>query len=122
MYGVKDENMSSDAFVAMASSATGIGDPDIVSQHIFGSSKVRKLSPTSATAWRQMRAEHMRITQHPRKVGGHGHAHGALQFFYEKVDGRWKISGLRGWADFMEGDILIVFPSWPGKDKARWAY
>lgn len=114
--------MSADAFVAMASSATGIGDPDIVSQHFLGSSKVRKLSPTSATAWRQMRAAHMRITQNPRKEIAKGHAHGALQFFYEKVDGRWKISGLRGWGDFMEGDILCVFPSWPGKDKAKWAY
>ena len=113
--------MSSDDYIAMASSSQGLGDPDIVSQHLLATSKVRKLSPTTATAWRQLRAAHIRITQNPRKEIAKAHAHGVLQFFYEKIDDAWKISGMKGWGDFMEGDILSVFPSWPGKGKVKWA-
>ena len=113
--------MPSESYVAMASSSQGLGDPDIVSQHLLASSRVRKLSPTTATAERQLRAAHMWISHNPRKEVASAHAHATLQFYFEKVDGHWKISGMKGSGDFMEGDILSVFPAWPGKDKAKWA-
>ena len=119
VYGLKDENMSADAYVSLASGA--LNDPEVVSQHLLAAATVRKLSPSTATAWRQLRAAHMRITKNPRKEVT-AHAHGILQFFYEKSDDGWKMSGIKGWGDFMEGDILSVFPSWPGKGKADWAF
>lgn len=100
-----------------------LGDPETPTQHLLASGKVRKLSATTATVEYQIRAAHMRITKNPRKEVAKGHAHGTLEFSYQKIDDGWRVSGLRAVGDFMEGDILSVFPTWPGKgNNLQWAY
>lgn len=113
--------MAIDDYIALVSGS--LGDPDIASQHLLASCKVRSISPTTATVEFQLRAAHMRIEQNPRKEVAMGHAHGILQFYYQKFDDGWKISGMRAVGDFVEGDILAVFPTWPGKgNDVKWAY
>lgn len=114
--------MAAEDYIAMASSPKMLGDPDVQSQHFLGSADVQKLSPTTASAEYQLRAAHLRLTKSPRKEVARAHAHGVIQFFYENTTTGWKISGIKGWADFMEGDILAVFPSWAGKGNVSWAY
>ncbi|OQV09749.1 hypothetical protein CLAIMM_13838 [Cladophialophora immunda] len=93
VYGFKEENMSPTDYVALIQGS--LSDPETATQHLLASSKVRKLSATTATVEYQIRAAHMRITKNPRKEVAKGHAHGILQFFYRKLDTGWKISGMR---------------------------
>jgi hypothetical protein len=121
VYGFKKEKMSPNDYVGLIQDS--LGDPETVTQHLLASSKVRKLSATTATVEYQIRAAHMRVTKNPRKEVARGHAHGILEFSYQKLDDGWKVSGLKATGDFMEGDILSVFPTWPGKaNDVKWAY
>lgn len=106
--------MTPEAYVAMCNSADMLGDPGVKTQHLLVASKVRKLSSTKATAWRQIRAGHVKFDIVTAQQTAKAHGHGVLQFFYEKVDdSQWKLCGLKAYSDFFEGNIRSVFPTFP---------
>lgn len=99
--------------MANISGPDALGPPYTKTMHVFAASKVRKLSAVSATAWRQIKAHNFRFDQKTKEIVGKGHGHGVLQFFYEKIDHDWKLTGVKAVNDFMEGDIQSVYPTYP---------
>lgn len=106
--------MTPEAYVAMCNSADMLGDRGVKTQHLLAGSKVRKLSSTKATAWRQIRVGHVKFDIVTAQQTAKAHGYGVVQFFYEKVDdSQWKLCGVKTYSDFFEGNIRSVFPTFP---------
>ncbi|KAL8711480.1 MAG: hypothetical protein Q9220_004138 [cf. Caloplaca sp. 1 TL-2023] len=94
-------------YIAMASSPSVLGDPDLMTQHFIGASRWEKISEEEVVGWHQMRVPHQRYVTDKetgeRKVGVKGHAHGVNCHWYRKVEGKWKFAGLAPtirWGEF----------------------
>ncbi|KAF5987292.1 hypothetical protein FCOIX_995 [Fusarium coicis] len=94
--GEKWDAMPAKGFVAMVSDPGFVGDPLVVSQHFIGASKYEALSDGRIIGTHQLRAAHQRYTGPDKKtVEAKGHCHAVMQHTYAKIDGEWKLAGLK---------------------------
>ncbi|KAL4862724.1 Scytalone dehydratase [Aspergillus spectabilis] len=119
--GKKWSKMSAEEFVQMAGSKHFLGGPDIYTQHLLGSSCYEKLSDTEINGKYQIRAAHVRYTDlETKEVKAKGHGHGVIHHSYEKIDGQWKLSGLRPqvrWNEYnFAGVVGDAFEWWQSQE------
>ena len=94
--GHKWESMPADDFVRIMAQMGFVGDPLVHTQHHIGASKWEKLSEEEVVGHHQLRAAHQRYTSgNPREVEGKGSGHAVVRHFYRKIDGVWKLAGLK---------------------------
>jgi scytalone dehydratase len=116
--------MSAEDFVAIAGSEHFLGDPAISTQHFLGSSRFERSSDTEIIGTHQIRAAHLRYTDGERKeVRAKGHGHGVVYHSYKKVDGQWKLSGVRPQVRWNEHDFAAVvgnaFAWWQSQNESN---
>lgn len=101
--------MSSEEFVQVAGSKHFLGDANIYTQHLLGSSCYEKLSDTEINGKYQIRAAHVRYTDlETKEVKAKGHGHGVVHHSYKKIDGQWKLSGVRPQVRWTEDNFAEV--------------
>ena len=65
-------------------------------QHHIGASKWQKISDEEVVGHHQLRAAHQRYTSLDLKtVENKGHGHAMVKHLYKKINGEWKLAGLR---------------------------
>lgn len=102
-------SMPAEEFVRVMSNIGFVGDPLVHTQHHIGASKWAKISDEEAIGHHQLRAAHQRYTALDRKtVENKGHGHAMVTHFYRKVDGQWKLAGLRPTVRWHELDFEKV--------------
>lgn len=100
------DNLTPDAYVAILSDKKLLGGQRLKTQHLLGGARWERLSNNSVTAEHQIRVAHQRYTKDDLKeVANKGHAHGATQHWYKKVDGVWKLEGVQPMMGFTEYDL-----------------
>jgi scytalone dehydratase len=108
--------MSTDDFVAMASSTTVLGDKTLRTQHFIGGTKWEKVSDDEIIGYHQLRVPHQRYKDESQKeVIMKGHAHSTNKHWYKKEDGVWKFAGLNPDIRWHEYDFDRIFES--GRDE-----
>ncbi|KAF2168628.1 hypothetical protein M409DRAFT_21373 [Zasmidium cellare ATCC 36951] len=113
VFGYKNDSLTPEAYVETFPSPDMLGNPNVKTQHLLVASTVRQLSSTIAVAGRQIRAMHVLYNPDTKKEIARSSGHGVLQFTYEKVEGVWKIAGLKASNDFFDNEMRGVFPSFP---------
>ncbi|KAK5057511.1 centractin- actin- protein of the dynactin complex [Exophiala bonariae] len=94
--GNKWDALPAEEFVGMVSSEGFVGDPLVDTQHFLGGSKFEKISDDEVFGYHQLRAAHQRYTDAGKKtVEAKGHGHALIRHYYKKIDGDWKLAGLR---------------------------
>ena len=102
--------MPAEEFVRVMSQIGFVGDPLVHTQHHIGASKWVKISDDEAIGHHQLRAAHQRYTAADRKtVENKGHGHAMVKHFYRKVDGEWKLAGLRPTVRWNEFEFERMF-------------
>ena len=102
--------MPSEEFVEMVGSQGFVGDPVVDTQHFIGGSKFEKVSDTESTGYHQLRAAHQRYTGPDRKeVEAKGHGHAVIQHYYKKINGEWKLAGLKPTVRWNEYNFEKIF-------------
>ena len=102
--------MPADAFVAMASDAKFLGNPQLKTQHLVGTSKWTKTSETEITGCHQMRVAHQKYADEKMtEVAAKGHAHGKGTICYRMVEGVWKFAGVEPDIRWYEYDHDMIF-------------
>lgn len=108
--GRKWENLPAEEFVGIMSHAGFLGDPLIHTQHHLGASKWEKLSEDEVLGHHQLRAAHQRYTGPDKQtVENKGHGHALIKHWYRKVDGQWKLAGLRPTVRWNEFEFEKIF-------------
>lgn len=88
--------MPADDFVGIMSHVGFIGDPLVHTQHHIGASKWQVLPDGEVIGHHQLRAAHQRYTDRTlQTVENKGHGHAMIRHLYRKVDGQWKLAGLK---------------------------
>ncbi|KEF54829.1 scytalone dehydratase [Exophiala aquamarina CBS 119918] len=106
----KWDEMPSEEFVGMVSSEGFVGDPLVDTQHFIGASKFERVSDDEVFGHHQLRAAHQRYTKSDKKeVEAKGHGHALMRHYYKKVDGQWKLAGLRPTVRWNEYDFHKIF-------------
>ena len=104
------EAMSADDFVRMASDPGFLGDPLVKTQHLLGQTWWEKISEEDVIGHHQLRAAHNRFTDLTfQRVDRRGHGQATNELFYKKIDGEWKLSGIRPFPRWNEYDFEYVF-------------
>ncbi|MCJ1399070.1 hypothetical protein MMC11_002272 [Xylographa trunciseda] len=104
------EDMPMSDFVDMVSSPKFLGDPLVRTQHLMGASKYERVSETEVIGHHQIRAAHQRYTGPDRlTVENRGHGHSFIKHWYRKVDGVWKLAGLRPEVYWNEHNFEKIF-------------
>lgn len=105
--------MAADEFVNIMSNVGFVGDPLVHTQHHIGASKWQKMSDHSVVGHHQLRAAHQRYTAPDmRIVENKGHGHAVIRLHYTKMEGEWKLAGLRPtvrWNEFEYDKIFRGF-------------
>ena len=91
------------------SSPVFLGDPLIRTQHLMGASRYEKTSETEITGHHQIRAAHQRYKPDGVTVENRGHGHSFVMHWYAKVDGQWKLCGLKPEVYWNEHDFDKIF-------------
>ena len=105
--GSLHENLSPDEYVAILSGPKLLGDKRMKTQHFIGASKWECLSDGTVQAWHQMRVAHQRYANEDLAVViNKGHAHGAIQHLYRKIEGAWKLEGVVPKHEWSEYDLF----------------
>lgn len=87
-----------------------LGDPLVHTQHHIGASKWQKLSDDEVIGYHQLRAAHQRYTGPDLKVvENKGHGHAMIKHWYRKVNGDWKLAGLRPTVRWNEFEFEQIF-------------
>ena len=108
--GHKWEHMPANDFVDIMSHIGFIGDPLVHTQHHIGASKWHKLSEESIIGHHQLRAAHQRYTTSDMTVvENKGHGHAMIRHYYKKLDGEWKLAGLRPTVRWNEFEFDQIF-------------
>lgn len=90
------EDMPAEDFVAMASSAKMFGSPLLRTQHLLGGSRLDCVSSTEVTAYHQVRSESIKLSEEDLKsVVDVSSRRVLVRMNYVKIDGQWKISGMK---------------------------
>ncbi|KAB8238263.1 Scytalone dehydratase [Aspergillus alliaceus] len=93
-------HMKSEEFISMMSSPDLLGDPLIHTQHLLG-----------GTGYERIRAAHQRYANLDlTSVAHRGHGHGIVKHWYKKIDGYWKLAGIRPEMYWTEHDFDKIFP------------
>ena len=96
--------------MGVISHAGFLGDPLIHTQHHLGASKWEKLSEEEVIGHHQLRAAHQRYTGPDKQtVENKGHGHALIKHWYRKVDGEWKLAGLRPSVRWNEFEFEKIF-------------
>ncbi|KAJ4247097.1 Pituitary homeobox 2 [Fusarium torreyae] len=94
--GTARETMSAEDFMLRMSDKNLLGNPLVSTQHFIGASKYEQLSETLATGLHQIRAAHQRYTGPDKNaVEAKGHGHATMLHTYRKIEGEWKIAGVK---------------------------
>ena len=102
--------MSADDFLRMVSDAGFLGDPLVKTQHLLGATWWEKISDTEVIGHHQLRAAHNRFTDLTfQRVDRRGHGQATNEHFYKKIDGAWKLSGVRPTPRWNEYDFEQIF-------------
>ena len=102
--------MSADDYVRMASDPGFLGDPLVKTQHLLGQTWWEKISDTEVVGHHQLRAAHNRWTDTSmQRLDRRGHGHASNEHFYQKIDGVWKMSGIRPTPHWNEFDFEFIF-------------
>ena len=102
--------MPAEEFVRVMSHIGFVGDPLVHTQHHIGASKWSKISDDEAIGHHQLRAAHQRYTALDLKtVESKGHGHAMVKHFYRKVEGEWKLAGLRPTVRWNEFEFEKIF-------------
>jgi scytalone dehydratase len=105
-------DMESDAFIAMMSAPDFVGNPLIRTQHLLGAVSYKYVSEDEIIAIHQIRAAHQRYSDDTlATVVYHAHGYGRIQHWYKRVEGAWKLSGLRPAMYWSENEVSKIF-SW----------
>ncbi|KAL8909512.1 MAG: hypothetical protein Q9207_000192 [Kuettlingeria erythrocarpa] len=113
--GHKWEAMSAEDFVGIMSHVGFVGDPLVHTQHHIGASKWEKVSEEEAVGYHQLRAAHQRYTASDRRlVENKGHGHAIITLFYRRIDGEWKLRGLRPTIRWNEFEAERIFRDFDG--------
>lgn len=87
-----------------------LGDPLIHTQHHIGASKWQQISAEEILGQHQLRAAHQRYTGLDNQtVENKGHGHAMIKHWYRKVDGQWKLAGLRPTVRWNEFEFEKIF-------------
>ncbi|KAL4802407.1 Scytalone dehydratase [Aspergillus unguis] len=112
--------ISAEDFTLMISAPTLLGNPVVRTQHLIGASWWESVSETEAVGHHQIRAAHVRFRDTNLQEELHrGHGHGSNEHFYEKINGEWKLAGLRPNTHFMEFNFDRVFGEQGEHDGAK---
>jgi scytalone dehydratase len=103
------DDVPSEEFISMMSSPAFLGDPLIRTQHLMGAHKFERLSETEVIGHHQIRAAHQRYCPDGKTVENRGHGHSFVNHWYRKVDGVWKLSGLRPKVYWNEHNFEKIF-------------
>ncbi|KAJ5580861.1 hypothetical protein N7450_007162 [Penicillium hetheringtonii] len=102
--------MSSEDFIAMMSSPGLLGNPLILTQHLIGAASYECISEDEISATYQIRAAHQSYTDSSLEVVAHrGHGHGNVKHWYKRVDGVWKLAGVRPEMYWVEHELSKIF-------------
>ncbi|KAG6362433.1 hypothetical protein INS49_010663 [Diaporthe citri] len=108
--GKKWDALPKEEFVGMVSSAGFVGDPLVDTQHFIGGSKFERTGEDSVTGFHQLRAAHQRYTGPDKKtVEAKGHGHALIRHYYRRVDGNWKLAGLKPTVRWNEFEFEKIF-------------
>ncbi|KAL8715830.1 MAG: hypothetical protein Q9220_000497 [cf. Caloplaca sp. 1 TL-2023] len=108
--GHKWDDMTAEEFVGIMSHVGFVGDPLVHTQHHIGASKWQKVSQEEAIGYHQLRAAHQRYTAPDRRlVENKGYGHAMIKHSYRRIDGEWKLSGLRPTIRWNEFDAERIF-------------
>ncbi|KAF5532892.1 scytalone dehydratase [Fusarium mexicanum] len=108
--GKPGDTMSAQDFVSMISDVNLLGNPLISTQHFIGASKYEKLAETVATGLHQIRAAHQRHSSLDKNiVEAKGHGHATMLHTYRKIEGEWKIAGIKPTVYWNEYDFDQIF-------------
>lgn len=95
----------------MMSSPDLVGDPLVCTQHLVGAARYEWISETEISAIHQIRAAHQRYSDSDLTIVSHrGHGHGTAKQWYKKIDGVWKLAGVRPEMYWVEHDLSKIFP------------
>lgn len=104
-------HMESEEFVSMMSSPDLLGDPLVRTQHLLGAARYESVSETEIVAVHQIRAAHQRYADLGlTSVAHRGHCYGSVKHWYRKIDGVWKLDGVRPEIYWNEHDFDKIFP------------
>lgn len=105
LHGELHESLSPDQFVAIIGDKKVIGDPRVKTQHLLGASHWGTSDDGDVVVKWQARVAHQRHATEDimSEVVNKGHGHGVVEHTYRKVDGAWKIVGVKpnvGWFEY----------------------
>ncbi|CEI38480.1 hypothetical protein FVEN_g11708 [Fusarium venenatum] len=104
--------MPAKEFIAMVSAPSFVGDPLVDTQHFIGGSKYEVISTDRVVGKHQLRAAHQRYTGPDKAVvEAKGHCHALMQHTYVKIEGEWKLAGLKPKIYWTEFDFDRIFTS-----------
>ena len=103
------DDVPAQEFIAMMNSPAFLGDPLVRTQHLMGAQKFVRTSETEVVGHHQIRAAHQRYKADGKTVENRGHGHSFVQHWYSKVNGVWKLSGLRPKIYWNEHDFDKIF-------------
>ncbi|KAL8766421.1 MAG: hypothetical protein Q9209_006797 [Squamulea sp. 1 TL-2023] len=108
--GHKWDNMSAENFVGIMSHIGFVGDPLVHTQHHIGASKWEKISDEEAVGYHQLRAAHQRYTAADLMlVENKGHGNAIIKHSYRRIDGEWKLCGLKPTLRWNEFEAERIF-------------
>lgn len=103
-------NLNAEDYVAMINSPKLLGHPLVRTQHFIGASRYEAVSENEASAVHQIRVAHQRYEDlEHTSVAFRGHAHGNVTHRFKKIDGSWKLSGVRPEMYWTEHDFDKIF-------------
>lgn len=104
------EAMSAVDFLRMVSDPGFLGDPLVKTQHLLGQTWWERISEDEVIGHHQLRAAHNRFTDLTfQRVDRRGHGQASNEHFYKRIDGVWKLSGIRPNPRWNEYDFEHIF-------------
>ena len=98
--------MPADDFIGIMAQVGFVGDPLVQTQHHIGASKWRKISDDEVVGHHQLRAAHQRRSvDDPRIIESKGSGYAMVRHFYKKINGDWKLAGLKPTVRWNELDL-----------------
>jgi len=99
------ENLSPTEYVAILKKA--LGNERLKTQHFLGKGKWERLSDDSVHVEHQIRAAHVLYVDENLMVEkNRGHGHGSMNHWFRKIDGIWKLEGVKPELVFAEHDLF----------------
>ena len=108
--GPLHERLSRAEFVAMLSDAKLLGNKRINSHHLLGEAKLERLGEDAFRVCYQIRVAQQLYTEEDLAVvAKKGCAHGLVEHWYRRIEGRWMLEGVAADIQWTEGDFFGTF-------------